>query len=169
MEWRPIPGFPQYEVSEWGHVRRLSAGGSPVAYKGRVLRPRRRASYWAVTLHDGTGRHDLSVHRLVLTAFVGPPPSEEHQGAHFDGDRDNNHLTNLRWATARENIADKVRHGTIARGQKAGPRRFSEVDVRAIRRLHSQGLSQERLAVRFQTSQSHVGRIVRFEAWGWVK
>jgi hypothetical protein len=35
----------------------------------------------------------------VAEAFIGPQPSPRHQVAHYDGVRDNNHYSNLRWAT----------------------------------------------------------------------
>jgi hypothetical protein len=35
-----------------------------------------------------------------------------HQAAHGDGAGLNNRLANLRWATRRENEADKIKHGT---------------------------------------------------------
>jgi len=51
------------------------------------------------------------VHQLVLFTFVGPrPPGQE--GCHWDGDNQNNHLTNLRWDTSLANSADQRRHGT---------------------------------------------------------
>jgi hypothetical protein len=43
--------------------------------------------------------------RLVLEAFVGLPPTAEHQADHIDADRLNNMVGNLRWLTAKENIA----------------------------------------------------------------
>ncbi|AXV72811.1 hypothetical protein CJO75_01120 [Ralstonia solanacearum] len=52
------------------------------------------------------------IHRLVALTFLGPPPSRQHEVAHNDGNRANNIVTNLRWATHAENVADTFRHGT---------------------------------------------------------
>ena len=48
-------------------------------------------------------RH-LYVHQLVVRAFLGPPPTSEHsQINHKDGDKANNAVCNLEYATPREN------------------------------------------------------------------
>ena len=46
------------------------------------------------------------VHQLVVRAFVGPPPTSEHtQVNHKDGNKANNAVCNLEYATPRENRA----------------------------------------------------------------
>ncbi len=168
VEWRIIPGWPEYEVSEYGAVRRRLPGGSPIGKVGRVLRhsPRR---YKHVYLHGQAGRRHLTVHRLVALAFIGDPPSRSHQVAHYDGNPDNNHYSNLRYATAIENTADKRRHGTIPRGENSRASRFTEAVVRQIRALGRRGVPQELIADIFGTTQSHIGRILRHESWSHVQ
>lgn len=51
------------------------------------------------------------IHRLVLAAFVGAPP-EGLIGCHNDGNKLNNHVSNLRWDTYSSNMLDAVKHGT---------------------------------------------------------
>jgi hypothetical protein len=118
--WRSIAGRPGYEVSDLGRVRSLDRvvtkmqRGRPVQHRlrGRVLRQgRTRGGYLTVSL---AGR-SVHVHRLVLEAFVGPCPAGR-QAAHRDGNKLNNSVGNLRWATPRENNADKLRHGTALFG-----------------------------------------------------
>lgn len=132
-EWHAVPGYEGlYEVSDRGRVRSLDHDlqqrhGRNPAFKalrlirGRILRttPDRRGYVSVMLSADGRTRRDY-VHRLVLLAFVGPPPTPEHEGAHWDNVRSNNALGNLRWATHEENAADRVRHGT-----KCGPPRKS--------------------------------------------
>lgn len=163
-EWRAVPGWPEYEVSAHGDVRRRLKGGSPVAKVGRALRPS-PGRYPHVYLHGAAGKRHYTVHRLVALAFIGEPPSATHQVAHNDGDTANNHYQNLRWATPKENMADKVGHGTMAYGEKAGPKKFTERMVAHIRLISSKGVSHEILAEIFETSQSHISRIVRGELW----
>src|SRR5699024_6464865 len=50
------------------------------------------------------------VHRLVLEAFVGPCP-DGMEACHWDDDKTNNHVSNLRWATQSDNMHDRVRNG----------------------------------------------------------
>jgi hypothetical protein len=121
--WRPIPGHSGYEVSDLGRVRSIDRAvikmtrGRPVPHrlKGRVLKPGTTGrGYLMVVLGHGGATY---VHHLVLQAFVGPRP-DGHEAAHGDGNRTNNRLVNLRWATPKENAADRYRHGTVMFGSR---------------------------------------------------
>jgi len=57
--------------------------------------------------------------------------------AHCDGDRLNNHYSNLRWATAKDNCADKLLHGTVQRGENNARAKLTESEVREIRKSNS--------------------------------
>jgi hypothetical protein len=121
--WRPFPGgHGRYEVSNFGDVRSIGwqvtvahrwGKTSIRTNKPRPIRPNSNGSgYLTVMLRVEGCSKRFYVHRAVLEAFVGPPPSGRHQAAHWDGVRSNNALANLRWALPVENAADRVRHGT---------------------------------------------------------
>ena len=120
--WRLIARHDGYEVSSLGRVRSLDRvitrmckrGPVRARLKGRVLRLTVAGSGYLVAM---LGRARPYVHHLVLSTFVGARPAG-HQAAHGDGDRRNNSLGNLRWATRSENEADKVRHGTRLAGAR---------------------------------------------------
>lgn len=133
MEWRKVPGFSRYSVSEIGQVRVDVCGKR--GRKATTLKQHRRGGYCFVTLRSDDGRSVRSgVHRWVALAFLGLPPSpEQNQAAHRNGLRCCNHFTNLRWSTAKENAADRTRHGTTRRGSNHGRTRLTEDQVIAIR------------------------------------
>jgi DNA-directed RNA polymerase specialized sigma24 family protein len=58
------------------------------------------------------------VHRWVCMAFNGPQPSSVHECAHLDGNKANNHYSNLAWVTKKENESHKVQHGTVLTREK---------------------------------------------------
>jgi hypothetical protein len=63
-------------------------------------------------------RHPVqNVHALVAAAFLGPRP-EGMQVRHGDGSKDNNHLSNLCYGTASDNVRDSIAHGTQAMVRK---------------------------------------------------
>src|SRR6267378_534776 len=80
---------------------------------------------------DGT-RCTRKVHNLVLEAFVGPCPLGK-QAAHLDDDQFDNRVENLRWATPKENSADRVRNGKQVRGITCYNAKLTEEQVKDIR------------------------------------
>lgn len=110
IEWREIPIFPDYLASSDGQVKRKTiVQGS----HGRPLNPIKCSKYGHVyvNLYKDKKRHPKLVHRLVLEAFVGPCP-EGKEGAHINGIPGDNRLSNLKWATHKENETHKIEHGT---------------------------------------------------------
>jgi len=76
--------------------------------------------YVQAALHRGGASEYRYVQDLVLTTFVEPRPSPEHEARHYyDNDRTNNRLSNLRWGTNSENKLDTVRHGTHRNSKKS--------------------------------------------------
>jgi len=88
--------------------------------------------------------------------------------AHIDGNRLNNCPSNLRWATNKENCEDTVRHGRSNRGERCPTRRFSDSEVRIIRRMYAEGASQRKMAVLFGAEQSTISHICRRKTWAHV-
>lgn len=105
-QWRPVPGFDGYEVSDLGRVisRRRR---TPVMLAERVGSKGYRKVALSRGPYDVT---DMTLHRVVLLAFIGPCP-EGLQVRHLDGDPGNNRLDNLAYGTPSENMHDVVRHG----------------------------------------------------------
>ena len=71
----------------------------------------------------------------------------------------------LRWATRAENLADRVRDGTVNHGERQGSAKLRSADVRVIRRRVADGETQTGVAAEFGICQPHVSRIVRRLDW----
>lgn len=122
--WTSIPGYEGfYEVSNCGNVRSLTrfvpyGRHKGMTYKGKDLSLFVSGSYLSVKLAKAGVTRTVYVHELVLLAFVGPrPPMEDRcEIRHLDGDKTNNHLSNLKYGTVKENAADRKLHklGLIA-------------------------------------------------------
>lgn len=111
-QWRPVPGWERfYRVSNLGRVWSLHQYGRLIT--GNHL----PEGYQVIKLRENRRYAHKCIHQLVLLAFVGPPPSDKHEGCHNDGDPSNNRLDNLRWDTAIGNQADRKKHGTVSRGR----------------------------------------------------
>ncbi len=155
-----------YEVSSHGDVR-ISASGRVLSKnflhvkKDGVKIPK----YLLVTLKVYGESKRFLVHRLVCEAFKGEAPSKRHEVAHYDGNSFNNHHENLRWATRKENIADKKRHGTQLQGEDHPLAKLSEADVVEIRRMLMSGMKNCEIAECFSVLPNCISRIKTGKRW----
>jgi hypothetical protein len=132
----------------------------------RILSPGVVQGYHFVQLWRESVSTRVSVHALVLRTFVGDAPSAAHQCAHGDGNRSNNTVGNLRWATGVENMADRVLHGTANRGERHGMAKLTAAQVRAIR---SDQRPAPAVAASFGVSRSAVQLVKARKVWSWLQ
>lgn len=160
-KWREIVGFEDaYEVSDMGRVRALVGGQR----WGRILKPDySRKNYPCVVLYLDGVRAKRAVAGLVLAAFVGPKPAGM-EICHNDGNQKHNWPSNLRYDSRAGNFADKVRHGTDARGEKHPKAKLTTKDVATIRMSRGR-ISQQALADRYGVTQSHISDIQLHRSW----
>lgn len=111
-DWKTIEGYPNYEISTGGRVRNRSTG-------------RIRASsddsrgYPAVSLWAQGRPHTKNVHRLVAETFI-PNPDGKTTVNHIDGNKRNNHISNLEWNTVSENVKHAYVNGLKVRPDNCG-------------------------------------------------
>jgi hypothetical protein len=120
-KWKPVAGYEgRYEVSTEGAVWSL--------IRQRLMTPvLLRNGYLAVGLRlSGNRRRTHTVHTLVAQTFLPTRPTSRHEVCHFDGDKLNNSVANLRWGTRSENMHDSVRHGTHPMSRKTHCKRGHE-------------------------------------------
>jgi hypothetical protein len=168
--WKPVVGYEgMYEVSSLGNVRaldrvikRCKCGEPLVRKKGAPVRwIMRPDAYPRVSLSRGNKRVQRLVHRMVLETFVGPCP-DGMEACHNNGKRGDPSLLNLRWATTKENHADKWAHGTMLVGEKTNSVKLTELQVREIRASqHSKAV----LAKRYRVSLSAIARVRNRQTW----
>lgn len=135
VKWRNIPGIEEYQISELGQVRRIKKARGATAGRCLSVWINKQTGYPCVSMHIDNKRVHETLHRLVALDFIGLPPSDKHVVAHNDGSRTNHHWTNLRWDTAKGNMADTLIHGTHNRGSNNGQSKLDAFAVKVIRRL----------------------------------
>lgn len=109
-------------------------------------------------------------HRVMCTLAHGQPPTPKHDAAHncgrgADGCVNPHHL---RWATRKDNNADKLMHDTHNRGERNWHARLTENDVRKIRIL-GMTLEHKVIAEIFGVSRPHISDIIDRTRWGWLE
>lgn len=160
-EWRGVLGYEGlYEASSLGRVRRIA----PQRYAGIRKVYVTRDGYHMISLSKDGQRHRFQVGEIVCLAFHGNRPTPKHQCAHWNGDSSHNEPGNLRWATPKENCADRQRHGRTYRGRDHVSSKLTEADVGNIRMRYQPGLGQK-LAEEFNISRRQVSHIVRRLSW----
>lgn len=155
--WKPVLGYEGlYEVSDLGRVK---------GYHRRCLRQYEHPfGYNDVDLYKNRVKTKKKVHRLVLEAFVGACP-EGMECRHLNGQSRDNRLENLRWGTKAENFEDRVRHGTILKGERHPGVKLTEDQVREIRSAPG---SQSSIAARYGVEQTNISAIKRWKSWACV-
>jgi len=120
-QWRIIPGFAEYEASNWGRIRRV---GGERALRARIDPDGRcRVNLWRANAYKSR-----RVHQLVALAFHGPRPAGK-EVAHLDGNTANNRSSNLAWCTPKENNGHKRLHGTQPQGEHIWCAKMSDAQV----------------------------------------
>lgn len=173
IEYRIVPGLPEYRVGDDGSVwSRYTSRGNPGCHLSDVwkqLKPSNVNGYRVVNLCSNKKRHRWLVHRLVALAFLGPEP-EGQEVCHDDGDPANNRLDNLRYDTRKGNMADQLKHGTRNRGRRQGHVKLTETDVLYIRKRYAEGgISQYQLAKRFDVHVMNINQIIHRKSWAWLE
>lgn len=115
--WRTISDYPDYEVSNFGAVRRV--------HDGRIVKQCLDSKGYPSANFRKNGHYTLKViHRFVAMAFL-PNPDNKPCVDHVDADRTNNSVilnedgsvnyekSNLRWVTHKENTHNPITLGRI--------------------------------------------------------
>ena len=174
-DWRPIPGYENYEASSLGNIRSLDRyleligrwGPMVRFHRGRVLTPRAKPPYGFLSVCTDGDRY-LYVARGVALAFHGDPPSDEHEAAHANGDVANNRPGNLEWST-RLKISDNARQrGTLPIGSKNAMSRLVEAQIPSIIERYAAGESSHALAAEFAMTASEIVNIATGYTWSHV-
>lgn len=122
--WKEIPNYEGlYKVSNLGRIKSLKRiislfGKLDRVHAERILRSSKGTNgYLQVYLcYDGL-RPVFRVHRIVAFAFVENPLNKLYVN-HKDGNRQNNHVSNLEWCTKSENALHAYRVLGIVNSQK---------------------------------------------------
>jgi len=165
--WMPVVGYEGiYEVSDCGNVRRIApwCDGRAIPIRG-LLHPEKQ-KYARVTLFHNRKRKRISVHHLVLAAFVGPRPIGKEVN-HKNGIKQDNRIENLEYCTHSENELHvfRVLGGKTRPGSKHHNTHLTESQVLEMRSLRNSGISAIELAERFNLSKWSVFDIISRRTW----
>lgn len=156
IEWKTIEGHPNYSVSSVGDVRNDKTG--------LIIKPiKLKRGYRQVHFYKNREYKNLYIHRLVAIHFI-PNPENKRCVDHIDGDPSNNNITNLRWATSRENGANSKMQSNNSSGvtgvswSKQQSKWTVQIRINGIKtNLGNYSTIEEATEVRRAAAQEHFG------------
>lgn len=160
--YKDIEEFPGYRIGNDGSVlsNRLTGQWRPKAASVNSY------GHLKVFLYRGDSTFRMKyVHDLVLSAFGSERPNG-YECLHIDGNPSNNHITNLRWGTRKENVSDAFRHGTWPILENRTQSKLTNKNVREIRRRYKAGgVTQKQLAIEYGVAKATIHCIFSGKSW----
>ena len=112
-QWRDVDGYDgMYQVSDLGRVMSLKYGKVKVMKQGK-----NRKGYLFVNLHRYGKQKNVSVHRLVASAFIPNDDESKTQINHINEVKSENRVSNLEWCSAQYNSTYNDIHHRTKRSQ----------------------------------------------------
>lgn len=182
-EWKPIPGFTDYEISSLGKIRSVNReknyrSGRKMQFSGKekLLRKHPVNGFLMTDLIDDRGkRRTVYPHKMVATVFVpNDKPRKRKVVIHVDGNPENNSVENLAWSSFSESIRRgfelglrdnsnlwekrRAKYGPKGGNKAMGrPDPLSDLQKQEIATLRREkGITLAELAKRYNCSVSHV-------------
>ncbi len=161
---RKINGYgDRYFVDENGSVFSLLNGVySPL--KQRV----HRQGYIRFALCENGKIKQFYAHRLVAEQYL-PKVEGKNFVNHLDGDKTNNHFSNLEWCTKKENSVHARDNGLCDnRGEKSGKTKLTNEMVLNIRKVYNNGIKGIALQKMFNLSKGTLYEITSKRRWSHI-
>lgn len=164
--WKDIPGYEGlYKVSSFGRIKSLArkTGKNLHSYPEKLMSPVITVlGYTKITLSNNGKIKHTSVHRIVAITFI-PNPENKKTVNHKDGNKQNNCVKNLEWATYVEQMYHADNTGLRkVRGELSPHSKLKTEDVLFIR---SSDWTLVSLAKHFNVNVSCIEKVKYRTSW----
>lgn len=187
-EWRKIPGYSDYEISDIGEIRSIERtkkykSGRVIELKAKSKKLRKHPvnGFLMTDLIDDKGkRNTVYPHKAVAMAFLkNNHPRKQKIVIHLDGNISNNNIDNLKWSSYSESIRIGFETGKrdnstlwLKRRLKYGPKggnksmgRPDPLDFGQKKRIKylrdEKGFTLQQLATKYGCSVSHIHKTLK--------
>lgn len=171
--WKGIENFGEYyEISTVGELKSIERiidyGKIKAVRPSRILKFREgKYGYLYTVISVNKVRKTLKPHRLVALAFI-PNPENKPEVNHINGVKTDNRVENLEWCTEKENINHAYKIG-LRKGKRGESSHYSKLTQELVNEIKyaykNENISQLKLGVRYDVSQSQIFRICNNINW----
>lgn len=163
-----LPLYPGYHISEYGDVySRLNRYGKlkwENFWRQKKICTHKSGYFMTMMVRNDGLQRAIPIHHLVALAYLGPRPSGLYV-CHFDGSKTNNHKSNLRYDTPRENSQDRERHGRTLKGERLPDAVLKEYQILEVFNLACTGMEIKEIAQRFNVTPPTISQVIKRNKW----
>ena len=152
--WRPIEGYEDYQVSNFGRVKSFKQGKIIIRKPALNMQ-----GYLYVILHKDGKQKPFRINRLVALAFI-PNPDNKPEVNHKVGCKLNNYVGNLEWVTSSENQRHAFDNGLQKgiQGEEHVSAKLTNEQVEYVRD-NPNNLTQKKLGEMFGVDKTTISEI----------
>lgn len=148
----------RFEISQSGIIRNVKTKSIKSQYVSDT-------GYYMITISKNNKSKPYRVHRLLANNFIENPQKLKEVN-HIDGNKLNNDLSNLEWVSHFGNMQHAFSTGLANNtGVKNGMAKLNEIKVCEIKELLKQGISQYKIATKYNVSRSTILKIHLNKTW----
>lgn len=169
-EWKAIPEFEGYQVSNTGKVRgidRYRKNKKGFCFlKGKELKQLTNKKGYLEVRFRKKGCHSRVVHRLVAIAFI-PKIQDFNQVNHINGIKSDNRVENLEWVNNSINQLHAYKNGLqpSRTGENNSNVKITNDDVTAIKILYNSGKTNSEISTLTNINVNIVRDIIYGRSW----
>lgn len=160
FQFKPINGISGYVISITGEIYSFK--------RDKFLSKRYSVcGYRRAALCNNGKMKSYSNHTLVALCFVSPKPFENAEVNHIDGNKENNHASNLEWVDRVGNMQHAKKNGLRPnfKGEKNPFAKLSYKDVAVIRQMLKDGKSLSVIGKKFSVGIHTISKIKTGKNW----
>jgi predicted DNA-binding protein YlxM (UPF0122 family) len=154
IEYKVLVSQPNYAVSKCARVIRVDT------LKDKIPSLRGIPPYYTIRVcNDGIAKQ-VKLHRMVAEAWVlNDNPEEKIQVNHIDGDKFNNHQSNLEWVTPSRNQRHAIENNLKQKGEDLYNAELTEIQVHEICKHFVDGWIIKDISDKFNVSKDIIRKI----------
>ncbi len=147
-----------YWVSTCGNVYNMQRGNLLQGSSNRVT------GYYVYKITINGIKKTRLIHRLVAETFI-PNPENKKEVNHLDGNKYNNRLDNLEWATPSENQHHAFKLGLNHSNRKTSGIKMNPELIFEIKKLHKEGVNLVQISKRYNVTRGCISDIIHGRTW----